>query len=237
MISVPLWLTQEHVCSYFDDRLSQSIVVHPDFEMDTTLYTQLIAQGFRRSGDQVYKPHCNGCQACVPTRIPVNKYQADRRQKRCLKRNASTVATIRPATFDPKHFALYQRYQSARHETGESIPIDQESYIQFLGSHWCNTWFVEFAIEDQLMAVSVVDVLDNALSAVYTFFDPAFSQYSPGVYAVLWQIEQAKRRQFDYVYLGFWIKDCRKMSYKIQYQPLEGLLGQQWQIISENTLI
>jgi len=236
MISVPLWLTQEHQCSYFDDRLSRSAVVHPDFEMDTTLYSHLITQGFRRSGDQVYKPYCKGCLACVPTRIPVKTHQIDRRQRRCLKRNSATVATIKPARFDPKHFALYQRYQSTRHEKkDEAISFNQGDYIQFLGSHWCDTWFVEFTVNAELMAVAVVDVLENALSAVYTFFDPDFNQYSPGVYAVLWQIDQAKRCQLDYVYLGFWIKDCRKMSYKIQYQPLEGLVGHQWQLISENT--
>jgi len=235
MISVPLWLTQKHQCSYFDNRVSQSVVVHPSFDINTALYSQLIAQGFRRSGDQVYKPYCEKCRACVPTRIPVMAYQNDRHQKRCLKRNAATTALIRPASFDPKHFELYQRYQSARHEKEGANPITQEEYIQFLSSHWCDTWFVEFTNTDQLMAVAVVDVLENALSAVYTFFDPEFDRYSPGVYAVLWQIEQAKHHQLDYVYLGFWIKDCRKMRYKIQYQPLEGLIGQQWQTVSENT--
>lgn len=237
MISVPLWLTREHACSYFDDRLSQSAVVDPNFDMNTALYSQLIAQGFRRSGDQIYKPYCDGCKACVSSRIPVAQFQASRKQRRCLKRNANTVATIKPARFDSRHFALYQRYQSARHEKDQATPIRQEDYIQFLGSHWCTTWFVEFAIDDKLIAVAVVDVLDNALSAVYTFFDPDFAEFSPGVYAVLWQIEQARQYRMDYVYLGFWIKGCRKMSYKIQYQPLEGLIDQQWQSISETTSI
>lgn len=237
MISVPLWLTREHTCSYFADRLSQSAVVDPNFDMNTALYSQLIAQGFRRSGDQVYKPYCNACQACVPSRIPVTEFQASRKQRRCLKHNANTLATIKPAGFDPQHFALYQRYQSARHQKDEATAISQEDYMQFLGSHWCDTWFVEFAINRQLIAIAVVDVLENALSAVYTFFDPDFAEFSPGVYAVLWQIEQAKQQQLDYVYLGFWIEGCRKMSYKIQYQPLEGLVGQQWQPISETTSI
>ncbi len=235
MISIPLWLTQENRCSYFDDRLSQSAVVHPGFAMDTALYSELIAQGFRRSGDQVYKPYCNACQACVPTRIPVNAFKANRKQKRCLNRNVQTLASITPARFDPKHFALYQRYQAARHQKDTADAISENDYIQFLSSHWCDTWFVEFTVADALMAVAVVDVLNNALSAVYTFFDPAFNEHSPGVYAVLWQIEQAKLQQLDYVYLGFWIEDCRKMRYKIQYQPLEGLIGQEWQILSKQT--
>ncbi|MGY6276437.1 arginyltransferase [Methylomonas sp. MgM2] len=238
MISVPLWLTQEHQCSYFDNRLSRSAVVHPEFEMDTKLYSQLITQGFRRSGDQVYKPYCNACLACVPTRIPVKQFQPNRAQKRCLKRNSETAVIIKPAGFDHEHFDLYQRYQRARHkEKDEAVSCSRGDYIRFLASHWCNTWFVEFSVANRLMAVAVVDVLENALSAVYTFFDPEFNRYSPGVYAVLWQIEQAKRRRLDYVYLGFWIKECRKMSYKIQYQPLEGLIADKWQTISEHASI
>ncbi len=231
MISVPLWLTAEHTCNYLDGRQAQSVVVHPDFAMDTVLYSQLIEQGFRRSGNQAYKPHCHACRACVPTRIPVKQFLANRSQKRCANRNSQTQAQIKPARFDARHFELYQHYQASRHEKDQADAISPGEYLDFLASRWCNTWFVEFYIADQLAAVAVVDVLDHALSAVYTFFDPAFNQYSLGTYAVLWQIEQAKQLQLDYVYLGFWIKDCRKMRYKIQFQPLFGLIDQQWQAI------
>ncbi len=233
MISIPLWLTAEHACSYLDDKLSRSAIVLPDFPMDTLVYSQLTTHVCRRSGDQVDKPHCNGCQACVPTRIPVRTFQANRKQKRCLKRNAQTSVTIKPAEFDLHHFTLYQRYQAARHERDDTNSICEEEYIDFLGSHWCNTRFVEFNRADKLMAVAVVDMLENALSAVYTFFDPACSDYSPGTYAVLWQIELAKQHLLDYVYLGFWIEDCRKMRYKAEYRPLEGLIENRWQTISE----
>jgi len=228
MISVPLWLTAEHACSYLDDKQAQSAVVDPDFRLDTKLYSGLIEQGFRRSGDQVYIPYCQGCQACVPTRVPVAEFRPDRKQKRCAKRNEQTRVNIKPAEFDPRHFDLYRRYQAARHDKGEAGVISPQEYMQFLGSSWCDTWFVEFSIQEKLAAVAVVDVLDHALSAVYTFFEPEFADRSPGVFAVLWQIEQARKLNLDYVYLGFWIKDCRKMSYKNQYQPLFGLTGQQW---------
>ncbi len=232
MTSIPLWLTAKHPCSYLADNLAQSAVVTNQCNLDNQIYSQLIEQGFRRSGDQVYRPYCIGCQACVPTRLLVNDFQADRKQKRCLKRNLETTATIKPAAFDEQHFALYQRYQAARHDKEATTAISPEEYMQFLGSSWCDTWFVEFSIAGKLTAVAVVDVLDNALSAVYTFFDPEFADSSPGVYAVLWQIKQAKQLGLDYLYLGFWIKDCRKMCYKSQYQPLFGLIDQQWQPIS-----
>lgn len=231
MISVPLWLTSKHACSYLDDRLSQSAVVDPDFPLETSFYSQLITKGFRRSGDQVYKPHCDGCQECVAARIPVASFKPNRKQRRCARRNIDTQIVIKSPEFNERHFDLYRRYQIARHDKLSENEIGREDYLHFLSSNWCETWFVEFWIAEQLAAVAVVDVLNNALSAVYTFFDPAFDDYSPGVFAVLWQIDTARRLGLDFVYLGFWIKDCRKMRYKTEYQPLEGLIGQQWQPI------
>ncbi len=236
MISVPLWQTAEHACSYLDGMQSRSLVVDPDFPLDTRLYSQLIEQGFRRSGDQVYKPRCRNCQACVPTRIEVDKFQVNRSQKRCIKRNILTEVAIKPAEFDRRHFELYLRYQAVRHDKDRTDGTSPNEYMQFLGSHWCNTWFVEFSIGGKLAAVAVVDVLDDALSAVYTFFEPEFADYSLGVFAVLWQIEQAGQLNLDYVYLGFWIKDCRKMRYKNQYQPLFGLFDRHWQPISNQPI-
>lgn len=231
MTSLPLWLTAESGCSYLDYRLAQSIVVDPAFAIDVALYSRLLAHGFRRSGNQAYKPHCPSCAACVPSRIAVAEFQADRKQRRCLQRNRHTQVVIKNAEFDERHFELYQRYQLARHNHDDKAPINRDEYLQFLGSDWCHTWFVEFLIEGRLAAITVVDVLENALSAVYSFFDPEFNDYSPGVFAVLWQIEEARKRQLEHVYLGFWIKDCRKMCYKIQYQPLQGLIAEQWQAI------
>jgi len=236
MTSIPIWLDAGHACGYLDDRVSRSGFVHPSVGMDTPLYSQLIAQGFRRSGDYVYKPYCEGCQACVPTRLPVAAFQPDRQQKRCQKRNAQTRVVVKAAEFDPRHFQLYQRYLNARHDKpGTDACTTPDDYLKFLGSSWCETMFVEFLIGGQLAAVAVVDVVADGLSAVYTFFDPEFADYSPGVYAVLWQIETAKQLGLEYLYLGYWIKDCRKMRYKIQYQPLSGLIGGQWQAISNQT--
>lgn len=235
MTAIPIWLDAGHACGYLDDRVSRSGFVHPSVEMDTPLYSQLIAQGFRRSGDYVYRPYCEACQACVPTRLPVATFQPDRKQKRCQKRNAQTRVVVKAAEFDPRHFQLYQRYLNARHDKPGEDATTPDEYIKFLGSSWCETMFVEFLIGGQLAAVAVVDVVADGLSAVYTFFDPAFADSSPGVYAVLWQIETAKRLGLEYLYLGYWIKDCRKMRYKIDYQPLSGLIDGQWQTISKQT--
>ena len=130
--------------------------------------------------------------------------------------------------FEQSHYDLYLQYQNRRHAGGNMAESTTDEYMDFLGSSWCTTQFVEFSRAEKLIAVAVVDRLPNALSAVYTFFDPEFSDFSPGVYAVLWQIEWAKQLKLDWLYLGFWIKNCKKMSYKTEYHPFQILIDNRW---------
>lgn len=227
MISLPLVLTHEHPCSYLDEQ-AQSLFVHPDFMLTRGVYAQLLAQGFRRSGPHVYRPNCPSCSACVPVRLPVDAFVPDRSQKRILAKNAATSAVLKAAVFERQHYALYQRYQKARHPGGGMDELNPGKYLEFLRSDWCKTFFAEFSIGGELAAVAVVDQAGKALSAVYTFFDPRFSDYSPGVYAVLWQIQHAQELGLDFVYLGYWIENCRKMSYKSRYRPIQALINGQW---------
>jgi len=232
MFSIPLYLTEQYRCSYLDDETAQTASVYPEFQLTVDLYSRLIKQGFRRSGNDVYKTHCPQCQQCIPVRIPIEYFRLNRSQKRCLKKNQLTQICIKPAVFDPAHYELYLRYQQRRHADSNMANSSADDYINFLASRWCNTLFVEILIDQKLAAVAIVDLLDNALSAVYTFFDPDLSHYSLGTYAVLWQIGYAKELRLNDVYLGFWIKECRKMRYKDQYNPLYGYIDQQWQKIS-----
>ncbi len=231
MSSIPLLISAPHPCGYLTGKKAQSAFVNPDFSLTSHHYSQLINYGFRRSGNDVYRPQCAMCQECIPTRLAVADFQANRQQTRCLQKNAHTQAVIQPAEFKPEHYAMYLRYQQHRHADGNMAHSSAEDYIQFLGSDWCKSEFVEFFIADQLAGLAVVDCLDNGLSAVYTFFEPEFSAYSLGVYAVLWQIKAAQKRNLPYLYLGFWIKECKKMAYKTQYRPLQGLINQQWQLL------
>lgn len=229
MTSIPLFLSQEHPCSYLDHHTAQCAFVHPSFPLTTSIYSFLVERGFRRSGNQVYSPHCSLCCACVPVRIAVNAFHPSRNQKRTLAKNRNTETRVKAAIFNPEHYAMYQHYQQSRHKDGSMAQASQEQYLNFLSSEWCDTLFVEFLIENKLAAVAIVDQLSNALSAVYTFFDPMFSDYSPGNYAILWQIKEAQRQQREWLYLGFWIADCQKMSYKSQYRPIQGYINNQWQ--------
>jgi arginine-tRNA-protein transferase len=231
MTSIPLLISSPHPCSYLDDELAQSAFVNPIFELSTDIYSQLLARGFRRSGDHVYRPQCAFCQECVAVRVAVQDFKPNRKQKRCLQANVNTIAIVKPPMFEGSHYNMYMRYQRQRHADGSMANSTPEDYMDFLGSSWCQTRFVEFSIANELAAVAIVDYLNDSLSAVYTFFDPKFSNYSLGTYAVLWQVQQAKQLGLSYVYLGFWIKNCQKMAYKNQYQPLQGLINQQWQFL------
>ena len=231
MISVPLFATEQSPCSYLEKRNACSVFVHPSFLLNTEIYSQLIEQGFRRSGNEVYAPHCPACSECIPARLKVDQFHPNRNQKRCFKKNQSTKVNIKPAYFEQAHFDIYMRYQKYKHAGGGMANSTKEDYINFLSSRWCNTLFVEFLIDNELAAVAIVDLLDNALSAVYTFFDPKFSSYSLGTYAVLWQLNHAEQMGFEFVYLGFWIKNCQKMSYKTQFQPIQGFIENEWKQI------
>lgn len=215
-------------CSYLPGRDSVSLFADPDAAMNMAVYSQLAAHGFRRSGAHVYRPHCPTCQACVPMRIPGNSFRPSRSQRRTLKANAEVQATIRDASFDEEHFALYRHYISSRHAGGGMDDPCPENYLAFLTSPWAETLFVEFRLHDELVSVSVLDMLTQGLSAVYTFFDPKFAALSPGRHGVLWAIGEARRRGLDYLYLGYWIADCVKMQYKQEYRPLELYLDGQW---------
>jgi len=231
VISIPLFLTDASPCSYLDKKNAQSAFVHPSFSLTTAVYSQLIDQGFRRSGNEAYTPHCADCTECTPTRLSVESFIPSKSQKRCIKKNIQTKVIIKPAKFEQAHYDLYLRYQNHQHTGGSMAELSKDDYINFLASQWCNTLFVEFHIGNELAAIAVVDLLDNALSAVYTFFSPKFSKNSLGSYAILWQIQHAKNLNLEFLYLGFWVKDCLKMSYKTQYQPLQGLIENHWESI------
>ncbi len=228
MNTIPLILTGEQPCSYLDGRLSCSLFIDPSVPLSPGLYGLLLAKGFRRSGDHVYRPFCGECSACVPVRLEAASFSPNRSQLRCWNKNATTRAQIKPGVFEQAHYDMYKRYQLARHAGGDMANSTPDDYINFLASSWCKSHFVEFFINEKLAAVAVVDQVENALSAVYTFYEPDFSGYSLGTFAVLWQIQQARIWQCEHLYLGYWIKDCRKMAYKSQFQPLQGLIRSQW---------
>ncbi|WP_455218035.1 arginyltransferase [Kaarinaea lacus] len=221
-----------HDCGYLPNQSSVTLFADPGAEMDGATYSKLVNIGFRRSGAYVYKPYCQDCQACIAARIPVNVFRPNRTQRRNWQRNTREASGIVATIMDPgmreEQFALYRKYISTRHAGGGMDDPSPNRYMEFLTNSWTPTEFVEFRLHDQLIAVAVMDVLSDGLSSVYTFFDPDHSHISPGRYVLLWQINEARRRQLSYVYLGYWIKDCQKMLYKQEYRPIELFIDGRW---------
>lgn len=223
------YLTAPYPCSYLPDRSARSQVAAPNYLVDDAVYSTLIQAGFRRSGLYTYRPHCDACRACTPVRVDVVGFAPGRTQRRALKRHADLRAEVKPLTFAPEHYALYRRYQSARHPGGGMDQDDEEQYRQFLLQSNVTTVLIEFRDEAALRMVSVVDQVQDGLSSVYTFYDPDLSQASFGTYNILWQIDLCRQLGLPYLYLGYWIEHSRKMAYKAAFQPLQAFTDGGWQ--------
>ncbi len=219
--ALPFYVTPPYPCSYLDDRQASTVFVDPAFPLSMEQYSQLANLGFRRSGDHVYRPECANCKLCIPVRIPVKEFRPNRSQQRCWRRNEDISTNVVDAVFREEHFKLYRRYMSSRHAGGGMDKDDPEAYQNLITAHWCDSELIEFRLQQELLAVAVVDQFEQGLSAVYTFFDPERGKRSLGVYAVLTEIRMIQEAGRDWLYLGYWNPESPKMAYKNNYAPLE----------------
>lgn len=196
--------------------------------MDEETYNELIQLGFRRSGGYLYRPHCPNCNECISMRLPVKRYRYSRNDKRTLKKNKDLCIKTIKGKFFEEHYELYRHYINNRHAGGSMENPSKSDYHRFLICDWANTEFIEFRQGKKLLAVAVTDIISTGQSAVYTFFDPEEKERSLGHYAILKQLELTGNQQLPYLYLGYWIKDCDKMSYKSRYKPAEGYINDMW---------
>lgn len=222
--------TAAYPCSYMEGRIARSQVAEPGTPVANELYSGLVRQGFRRSGSFIYRPCCDHCQACTSIRIAVSEYLPDRSQRRAARQHGQLHTHITKPFFSDEHYALYLRYQHARHEQGGMDVDDVAQYKAFMVDTQVDSYLIEFREADSshaLRMVSIIDRLDDGLSAVYTFYEPHQHQ-SYGTFNVQWQIAYARALGLRYLYLGYWIEDCQKMSYKTRFKPHELLLNGQW---------
>ena len=221
-------ITPEHPCNYLEDQVATTLFVDPLENMDVNKYTQLAERGFRRSGEHVYRPHCALCSECKLVRIRVNDFTPGRSQQRILRKNRQVEMKWVNADYTDEHFSLYRTYMRHRHPGSSMDDDDPLHYTHIMQADWCTTRLAEFRLGHRLIGVAITDWLENGLSAVYTFFDPRMAQQSLGTFAILSQIDAARAANLDYVYLGYWIKACQKMSYKIRFNAIEIFNGHRW---------
>lgn len=223
--------TRPHECSYLPEQQAITLFMDPDVQLEKTLYTRLIEQGFRRSGQHIYRPFCQHCNACIAARVLVSAFNMRRTQRKTWNKNSDIVVNQAPTRYQEEHYLLYKRYINHCHRDGDMYPASQEQYVSFLVQNTGFTVFYEFRLHGRLVAVSVVDRLQNSLSAVYTFYEPDYPRRSLGRYVILWLINKARNEGLAYLHLGYWIRNSRKMSYKINYQPVQLFINQQWQLL------
>ncbi len=220
-------------CPYLPAREEQMVFTDLGSHGDPNgLHDRLSRAGFRRSQSIAYKPNCRDCQACLPLRVAVADFQPGRSLRRIRQRNEGIVGRELPPVALSEHFDLFQRYINSRHGDGGMSGMAYDDYVAMVQDTPVLTRLFEYRRPDGgLYGVCLTDVVRDGLSLVYSFFDPADAERSPGTFIILWHLAEAKRLGVPYVYLGYWIEGSRKMAYKTRFRPAQALFAEGWRQI------
>jgi arginine-tRNA-protein transferase len=228
-----LGLTTTFDCSYLNKEQEQLLIALDDRLHNNKSYTWLMEQGFRRSGEQIYRPHCPSCKKCESIRVLVDQFSLSKSQKRLIKRTAN-FKVHNSSEIKPIYYPLYEQYINTIHREGSMFPATLKEYSSFLTNDITEQLFIETWHEDKLISVAVTDCLENGLSAVYTFYHPDYRRFGLGILSILNQIKLTQEFNKPFLYLGYQIDDCQKMNYKNRYFPHQRLVGNSWLIVNKS---
>jgi arginyl-tRNA--protein-N-Asp/Glu arginylyltransferase len=227
-----LFLTAAMPCPYLPGRQERKLFTHLTGRRASSLHHLLSENGFRRSQNLIYRPACEGCNACQSVRIVAGEFVASARYRRVLKHNDDLTIDVRPTTATSEQYDLFKRYLESRHAGGGMNQMSFVDYEYMVEDTPVQSVLVEYRLRDdpeqRLIAVALTDVMPDGLSMVYSFYDPDLAHRSLGTYLILDHIAQVRSAGLHYVYLGYWVKDSPKMAYKAQFRPLQvqkGTLG------------
>ena len=227
-----LGITQEFQCNYLPNEQERLLIVVGEEHKNEQAYSWLMHQGFRRSGDQVYRPHCVNCSQCHSLRVVVDEFRPSKSQKRLL--NKAKDFTVKISNKNkPEYYTLYEQYINTIHQDGAMYPATMEQYQGFVDCNLCEQLFIELWHDDVLINVAVTDVLADGLSAVYTFYHPDYRKYGLGMVSILKQIEHSGVLTKPYLYLGYQIDGCQKMNYKAKFFPHHRLIKNRWYLVNK----
>lgn len=224
-MKIKLYQVSNGNCPYLDNKDWETYAFEVP-SIEKKLYEQLMNNGFRRSGSMLYKNCCKECNACIPIRTEVEQFQPSKSQKRILKKNQDIRIELAPASFDETSFNLYQKFSLKRFQT----EADESSYRHFLLDSPLETLMMKYFLEKDLVGVGWIDMLESCISSVYFIFDPDLSKRSLGTFSILKEIELAKKMGKSFLYLGFYVKECKAMSYKVNFRPATLLAGDRWEL-------
>ncbi len=223
------FLTSPAPCPYLPGKVERKLFTHLHALDGPELNDSLTQAGFRRSQNIIYRPACEACSACQSVRIVAQEFIPSRTQKRIHNKNSDLVRHVEPALASDEHYALLLRYLRERHPNGGMEDISYADYLSMVEDTAARSQVCEYRDGNgKLLAAVLVDLLCDGPSLVYSFYEPAMRSRSLGTYIILDHIEQAVQNEKLHVYLGFWIKNSNKMSYKAQYKPLEVLRANGW---------
>ena len=227
-------ITQQFDCNYLPDRKEQLLVCVEPAQVLKRVFSDLTESGFRRSGEQIYRPHCTTCNECQSIRVLARVCKPSKSQKRVLSKNKDVRISVSTEN-KPEYYLLYEKYVSEVHFDGSMFPASPEQYNGFINCEWQHPIFIEAWLEGELIGVGVSDKLKQGYSALYTFFDPSLSKRSLGIFFILKQIELTAQENLPYLYLGYQVDACKKMNYKQNFYPHERFFENKWHLSLKNT--